>query len=436
MSQLSRRAFIAGTAAAAAVTSGPASAATRPKRPNILLIVTDDHRKETEWAIPSIVSLIGGRGVDFSHGCVTTPLCSPSRSSIMTGRLARHHGVVDNSAPERLDQNTTVQSYLRAGGYRTGLYGKYLNAWDISQAPPHFDDFAIMRPAYRRAQWNVNGAVGRRPGYTTTLIRQHALAFMRANKDDPWFLYLSPYASHGPNTPEDKYADLEVPPWDGNPAVAETDKSDKPPYIQRASADLARGREVRQAQLRTLRSVDDMFKAIRAELVAQGKLDDTLIIFIGDNGFSWAEHGHVGKSVPYRPAFRVPFYLSWPAAGFGQGRTDDRLAANIDVAPTILAAAGIVPPARMDGFSLLTGRRRDLAFLEYHGRPDGTGPGLWAAVYTGTRIYTEYYDGDSEVIFREYYDLAKDPHQLENLLRPGDRPPADLAARLTAARRL
>ncbi|WP_157249757.1 sulfatase family protein [Nonomuraea typhae] len=436
MSQLSRRAFIAGTAAAAAVTSGPASAATRPKRPNILLIVTDDHRKETEWAIPSIVSLIGGQGVDFSHGCVTTPLCSPSRSSIMTGRLARHHGVVDNSAPERLDQDTTVQSHLRAGGYRTGLYGKYLNAWDISQAPPHFDDFAIMRPAYRRAQWNVNGTVGRRPGYTTTLIRQHALAFMRANKDDPWFLYLSPYASHGPNTPEDKYADLEVPPWDGNPAVAETDKSDKPPYIQRASADLARGREVRQAQLRTLRSVDDMFKAIRAELVAQGKLDDTLIIFIGDNGFSWAEHGHVGKSVPYRPAFRVPFYLSWPAGGFGQGRADDRLAANIDIAPTILDAAGIAPRGRMDGFSLLTGRRRDLAFLEYHGRPDGTGPGLWAAVYTGTRIYTEYYDGAGEVIFREYYDLGKDPHQLENLLRPGDRPPADLAARLTAARRL
>lgn len=430
MSQLSRRTFIAGTAAAAAVTSAPAAAA-KPKRPNILLIVTDDHRRETEWAIPSIVDLIGGQGVAFSQGCVTTPLCSPSRASIMSGRYARNHGVVDNTAPGRLDQNTTVQSHLRAGGYRTGLFGKYLNAWDLNQAPPNFDDFAIMRPAYRRAQWNVNGTVGRRPGYTTTLIRRHALEFIKANQDRPWFLYLSPYASHGPNTPEDKYANLPVPAWDGNPAVAETDKSDKPPYIQNATQDLAAGQKVRQAQLRTLKSVDDLFKAVRAELVAQGKLDDTLIIFIGDNGFSWADHGHIGKSVPYQPAFRVPFYLSWPAGGFGKGTDDDRLAANIDVAPTILDAAGIRPRTRMDGRSLLRGGRRSHLFLEFHGQPDGPGPGVWASVYTGSRIYTEYYDGGGGVKFREYYDLRKDPHQLENRVRADD-----LARQLATARGL
>lgn len=414
MTDLSRRTFLAGSAAAAAAAGLPSAAAAAPKRPNILLIVTDDHRKGTEWAIPSIVELIGGRGVDFANGCVTTPLCSPSRSSIMSGRYAHNHGVRQNTNPERLDQDATMQHYLRAGGYRTALYGKYLNAWDINQAPPDFDDFAIMRPAYRRARWNVNGQVRQRPRYTTTLVKEHALAFMRATKDQPWFMYLSPYASHGPNVPEDKYADLQVPGWDGNPAVAETDKADKPPYVQAASRDLAAGQGVRQAQLRTLRSVDDLFKAVRAELVAQGKLNDTLIIFIGDNGFMWSDHGLGGKSVPYGPAMRVPFYLSWPAGGFGKGKVDKRLVANIDIAPTVLDAAAIKPAKPMDGRSLLSSHRRDRLLVEYFS--GGAGVPTWASTFSGTDQYTEYYGPAGKVTFREFYDLKKDPYQLTNLL--------------------
>ncbi|MYS11401.1 sulfatase-like hydrolase/transferase, partial [Streptomyces sp. SID6041] len=110
-------------------------------RPNVLLIVTDDQPKATEWATPKTVAWLAGQGVRFTNGHVTTPLCAPSRSSVFSGRFAHNHGVRNNSASHSLDQRTTLQRYLKQAGYRTGLFGKYLNAWDIADNPPHFEDF-------------------------------------------------------------------------------------------------------------------------------------------------------------------------------------------------------------------------------------------------------------------------------------------------------
>ncbi|WP_392674364.1 sulfatase-like hydrolase/transferase [Streptomyces sp. LN785] len=132
---VSRRGFLAGTAAAAATAAVPAVARTATAapapaagRPNILLIVTDDQPKHTDWAIRKTIDWIAGQGVKFTNGHVTTPLCAPSRSSVFSGRYAHNHGVRNNAAAYSLDQNTTVQRYLKQTGYRTGLFGKYLNA--------------------------------------------------------------------------------------------------------------------------------------------------------------------------------------------------------------------------------------------------------------------------------------------------------------------
>ncbi|MFF2951874.1 sulfatase [Kitasatospora sp. NPDC057965] len=443
--RVGRRGFLAGAAAAAATAAAPAAlqlAAARPAaaaaeaaagagatRPNILLIVTDDQPKHTEWATPQIVDWIPGHGVRFTHGHVTTPLCAPSRSSVFSGRYAHNHGVRNNGASHSLDQHTTVQRYLRQAGYRTGLFGKYLNSWAVADNPPHFEEWALLQPAYNNATWNIDGDVQTLTGYTTNIIKNRTLAFLDKAATDtrPWFAYVTPYASHEPNVPAPKYADTVVPPWNGRPSVPEDDRSDKPGYIQNATATLADAQAVRTRQLRTLLSVDDAVQAIHDKLVALGQLDNTLVIYLGDNGYTWADHGWLKKSVPYSPAHEVPFYLSWPAGGLGAGTTDHRIVANIDVAPTILDAVGITPDTPQDGHSLLTAADRDHLLVEWwkQGTAAG-GPPTWSSYVAADKQYTEYYalhtdangtvSGTGEVKFREYYDLAADPYQLSNLL--------------------
>ncbi|MFJ9338517.1 sulfatase [Streptomyces sp. NPDC101733] len=435
-SSVGRRGFIAGAAAVAASAATPALAqaatgtgATAGARPNILLIVTDDQPKHTDWAIPKVIDWLGGQGVTFTHGHSATPLCAPSRSSIFSGRHAHHHGVRNNGASYSLDQSTTVQRHLKQAGYRTGLFGKYLNSWTPADDPQHFEEWALLQPAYNNARWNVNGTVQEIEGYTTNIVKNKTLAFLdkAATDSRPWFAYVTPFASHSPNVPAPKYAQTPVPAWNGRPSVPEADRSDKPAYIRDATATLDDARELRTRQLRSLLSVDDAVQALRDKLAALGQLENTLVIFTGDNGYTWADHGWLKKSVPYSPSHEVPFYLSWPAGGLGGGTTDDRIVANIDIAPTILEAAGIPRPAGQDGHSLLGTTDRDHLLVQWWKQgTGGEGPKTWASYVAKDKQYTEYYDlhtdatgavsGTGQVAFREYYDLAADPHQLKNLL--------------------
>ncbi|WP_460303985.1 sulfatase family protein [Actinocorallia aurea] len=454
--RLGRRGFLTGAAAVAATgtAAGAAPARRAGERPNILVIVTDDQPKETLWALPRTRAWLGGRGVEFTRGHATTPLCAPSRATIFSGRYAHNHGVRDNFHKLNLDQDTTFQKHLRDAGYRNGMFGKYLNEWRIAAPPPHFEDYALLSPVgYVNGRFNRNGRIAKLPGYTTHRIRDFARAFVREGARDPrpWFAYVAPYASHAPFTPEDEHADLRVPAWAGRPSVTEKDKSDKPPYLRDAHASLTRGRTIRRAQLRTLRSVDDTVQALHDELKATGQLDNTLVIFVGDNGYLWADHGWTRKSVPYRPAFEVPFFLSWPAGGLATGTKDGRLVATLDISATVLDAAGITPPTPQDGRSLLRRGSRDHLLIEFWRQGgDERPPNSWAAYVSRTEQYTEYYAlrtdaagdevGTGKVLFREYYDLRRDPYQLVNKLHGATRKQEKawgiprLAARLKADR--
>jgi arylsulfatase A-like enzyme len=456
---INRRRFLSGSVTAATAMAAPLLLPTRASAdrpyPNVLVIITDDQPLDTEWATPRTFHWLAGQGTDLANGFVTTPLCAPSRASIFTGQYAHNHGVRSNGHSANLDHHATVQRYLQEAGYRTGIYGKFLNGWNVQDAPPFFDEWGMLaKPTYERGTWNIDGAIKTIPRYTTEVVQHHALGFLerRAADRQPWLLYLTPYAPHAPNVPEDVYAHREVPAWQGRPSVNETDKSDKPPYIREAHETPAEGERVRAAQLRTLLSVDDLVAAVHDQLVRSGQLEHTLVFFIGDNGFSWADHGWHRKSVPYSPVIRVPFYFSWPAAGLDTGRVDERLVANVDIAPTILQAAGLRPdPGHpLDGHSLRTPHSRDHLLTEFWkpGRAK-VGPPTWASLVTPAAQYTEYYDGHLDaagnppghenVIFREYYDLDKDPYQLDNLLRAAaaerrDLPIRELSARLALDR--
>jgi arylsulfatase A-like enzyme len=346
----------------------------------------------------------------------------------MTGRYAHNHGVKSNSHPEEggadnLDHPTTLHAYLQQAGYRTGIVGKFLNPpWQLADNPPYFDEWLTLggEPRQRKyydALFNDNGLVREIPGYTTTVIRRRARSFIRRNADQPWYLYVAPKAPHPPAVPETRYADTPVPHWDGNPAVFERYEQDKPLYVRRADRDLQSARRVRSAQYRSLPSVDDMVGAIFEELAELGERRDTLAFFISDNGNMWSEHGLSGKGVPYYQAVTVPFFASWPGH-IARDTTDSRFAANIDIAPTALQAAGIQPTAQ-DGRSLLEDWRRDRLLLEYWCNSETMACNRWASSWTRKYQYTEYYE-DGTVSFREFYNLQTDRWQLLNLLGDQD----------------
>lgn len=412
--------------------AGYAPSAKSDPLPNILLILTDDQRaEETLEVMPKTRSWFEQGGTRFSSAFSTTPLCCPGRASIFSGRYAHNHGVRTNggfTVVQALDQRSTLQRYLREAGYRTALIGKYFYSWNLSVPPPYVDEWALFRGGYSNAWFKTNDT-GVRVPYSTEFIAERAVDFLRrteAQDQQPWFLFVGTQAPHQVPTPQPDYAAAPVPDWTGNPAVSETDRLDKPPWVVGYNPPYGDTFTdvlgIRRQQLRTLMSVDDLVGAVSGELAKLGEDQDTLAFFLSDNGYMWGEHGlGTDKRFPYTQSVRIPFYLRWPGR-VAAGATDSRLVANVDVAPTVLSAAGLSPDPgyAADGRSLLTSWVRDQLLLEYWKSPDGGPPG-WGSIRTPAFQYIEWYADDGATLtFREYYDLVADPWQLENLLADTD----------------
>jgi arylsulfatase A-like enzyme len=421
--------------------SGGAEAAEDP--PNILIVLTDDQRVGTWSAMPETQAWLGDGGVTYTHAYATTPLCCPSRASILSGRYAHNHGVQANRQWANLDGDTTMARYLHDAGYRTGIVGKYLNWWPVEQTPPHFDAWTIFNGragdgAYYGSTWNVNGDLREIDQYSTRYISNRAATFLRAREaadDTPWFLYVATFAPHLPAKPAPLYESAPVPPWQVPPSATETNRADKPPYVQDSEATVAKGREIRAAQLRTLYSVDDMVGRFGRLLDEMGE-DNTLVFFLSDNGLMWSEHGLNSKRVPYLASVRIPMVAAWPGH-LAAGVKNPRLAANIDLFPTVMQAAGIETDP-VDGRSLLKPNTRDHLLLEYWDEPAPTVP-TWASYITNSFQYIRYYAANgSTVTFEEFYNLVNDPYQLTNRMwagAPGSPPDVDgIAAKLEADR--
>jgi len=390
------------------------------RQPNVVLIFTDDQRKATLSVMKATRRLFKSQGTTFDPAFASTPLCCPARATLFSGRYMHNHNVTTNTSGSNLDQDHTIQAYLQGAGYRTALFGKFLNTFP-EQGIQHFDTWAMSRGfPYYNGNWNIDGTWQTVPTYSTQFIAEQAVRFIthaeRAD-DTPWFLYLAPIAPHGPATPQHRYADAEVPGWDGNPRVFERDRSDKPRYIRQSDMTFEAARNARAKQLRTLLSVDDLVKRLFRKLKETGERRNTLAFFISDNGMHWAEHGWNHKTTPYRPSVEVPFLMRWPGH-VAPGDRDGRFAAHVDVAPTILDAAGVSadPTVPMDGRSLLQQWRRKRVHLEYHHYKVFTTP-TWASTRTRRGQYTELYNSDGRVMFKEFYRLGRDPWQLSNLLR-------------------
>ncbi len=403
---------------------------------NVLVIVTDDQRAGgTLEIMEETRQWFAEAGTRYPNAYATTPLCCPFRASLFTGRYAHNHGVRLNLDPTLLDQEQTIQHFAQEAGYQTAMVGKYLNRWPIEDPPPYFDRYAFFTPEvgarqYTGALFNTDGQVGTIDEYSTSYIADKALEYLDHFEGEadqqPWLMFVAPFAPHVPSTPEEAYVGTPVPRWKLNPGIHERSVMDKPDfYPPGRNVVLSQVAEFRELQLRTLMSVDDLVAEIASALERLDEESNTLAFFMSDGGYLWGEHGLSGKRLPYRESIRIPFFIKWPDTG--RPPVDDRIVANIDVAPTIVDVLEMTGAEPMDGRSVLASQERDRILIEFWANPNR--PEItWRSSVTPESQYIEYYaQAGSAATFAEYYDLERDPHQLVNPLGdayPGNDLPA------------
>ena len=402
-----------------------AAAAPAGTQPNVVLVVTDDQRVDTigPRKTPAIWNLLLKRGARYANAHVPTSVCCPSRASILTGLFAHSTGVYGNAPPdggwptfhERGMELRTVAAALQAVGYRTGLVGKYLNSWAPDHVPPGWDTFEAFNGGYY-GYWFMGTQFGGEPGdYSTDVLRERAVEFVRSTAtEQPLFLYFAPYAPHAGSIPAPRHAGS----WLGRlprylpPSLTENVR-DKPPWIR----GLRRTRQAKidavlQRRAESMLAVDEAVRAIHDALVETGRMNDTLFIYLSDNGILLGEHRVYGhKNLPYRLATQVPLLARWDGR-IQPGTTYWKLVLNVDLAPTIAGAAGA--GMQTEGLDLLGPVRREGFPLE--GRDWQHRPNLYVPAFCGYRTsrftYARYASGHEEL-----YDYYLDPHELANKAR-------------------
>lgn len=404
--------------------------------PNVVLVLTDDQRFDTLSAMPNVNALLAAEGVTFSNATVSNALCCPSRASILKGAYPHTTRVYANSVGPNgpfggsFSDSSTIATWLDDAGYRTALVGKYFNAYTPERAsyvPPGWDRWVAFATndvgggMYWNYDLSVDGSLvhrGTSPAdYSTDVLGGYAQDFIRGTPaDTPLFLMFTPYAPHekAEVAPRHTSAFPNLP-LHRPPNYDEADVSDKPAYIRNAPRltpyTVNRLDNLRRRMYQTLLAVDEAVAGLVDALQDTGRLEDTMFVFMSDNGFFLGEHRRVGKLAPYEEAVHVPLVVRYDPL-ITAPRTDPSLVMNIDLAPTFAALAGVAAPGA-EGTSMLgllgdpaTPWRSD-TLIEHL----GSNPPSFCAVRSQTWKYVQYRTGEEEL-----YDLVNDPYELTNVV--------------------
>lgn len=410
---------------------------------NVVFILSDDHRYDAmsflghQFAKTPVMDSLAANGAYMKNALVTTSLCSPSRASILTGLYTFRHRVIDNN---RAIPPGTVYfpQYLQKAGYATAFIGKWHMGGESDEPQPGWDHWVSFRgqgeyfPPNPDYTLNVDGKRVRQKGYITGELTDYAIDWLKQQKpaEKPFFLYLSHKAVHANFTPEPKYeGSFKDLPFSRPVTEASTPGNLQQPRWSRDQRNSWHGVDFPyhselniegyyKRYCEALRSVDDSIGRVLQQLKDMDIYNDTLVIYMGDNGFMFGEHGLIDKRVAYEPSMRVPMLVQCPALIKG-GTVVNEMVANIDVAPTIMEAMGLKKPAHMDGESFLPlaeGKsipwREQFLYVYYWEKNFPQTPTTFAIRSDRYKYITYYGLWDAD----EFYDMHEDPDESRNLL--------------------
>ncbi len=419
---------------------------------NVIYILTDDQRFDELGFMNPIIDTpnmdkLAQEGVHFKNAFVTTALCSPSRASILTGQYMHSHGVVDNNKAAKAG-TVYFPSYLQQAGYETAFIGKWHMGGHHDDPQPGFnywlsfpgqgDYYPTRKRNGKMSQFNINGKHVKQKGYITDELTDYTLNWLEQerDKDKPFFIYLSHKAVHANFDPAQRHktqysdADIHVP---KSQADTEENYKGKPMWVKNqrnswhgvdfpyhSELDV---QEYKRQYHRALSAVDDSLGRINDWLEANNLDQNTAVILMGDNGFLFGEHGLIDKRNAYEESMRVPLIASIPGAK--KGLVVEEMAANIDIAPTILDIAGIEEmPPQFAGDSLLPlaeGKKvanwRDILLYEYYWEFNFPQTPTTFAVRSNNYKLIQYHGiWDTD----ELYDIKNDPKEMHNLIDDPD----------------
>jgi N-acetylglucosamine-6-sulfatase len=427
---------------------------------NVILVLSDDHRFDFMGFMPQAPDFLetphldrmAQEGAHLANAFVSTSLCSPSRASILTGQYMHHHRVVDNQRP--VPEGTHFfPEYLQQNGYQTAFIGKWHMGHDLDAPRPGFDQWVSFRGqgAYFDPTLNINGSRQKFTGYTTDVLTDQALEWLQQKRDSdkPFFLYLSFKAVHYPFQPaprhRGRYRGQSI---DYPETMANTERNyqTQPHWVRQRRYSIhgidhmETGAfdkdpvpdfdELYWQYCETVHGLDENLGRVLSFLDDSGLGRETLVIYMGDNGFELGEHGFYDKRDAFEHSIRVPM-LAWAPGWIAPDTTIYNMIQNIDVAPTVLAACGVATPekAQMDGQSflpLLQGEAipwRDHILYEYHWEWNFPATPTTFAIRTDRYKYI-FYHGLWD--HNGFYDLVTDPLERHNLINvPTHRAKAD-----------
>jgi arylsulfatase A-like enzyme len=432
---------------AAALGAGALSAGNRvqaqARRPNIVFFLIDDMRFDAmgfmghpSWLRTPNIDRLRAEGALFANAFVVDSLCSPSRAAFLSGRYGHCNGVRDNMGHELSPEVRTYPMLLQEAGYDTAFVGKWHMA-NTNMPRPGFNYWLSFtgQGVYERPTLNEDGRQFQAEGYMTDLLTDYALNYLQRPRTGPFSLCLWHKAIHGPYTPAERHKNLYTGEEYPKP-VSWDDTFETKPHWQRAVAHGAGGpnafaapcpdklelrpwdgkQEGRLNYYRSLAAVDDSVGKVYDMLQRLGQLDDTIIVFAGDNGYFLGEHRRGDKRLMYEESLRIPLLIRYPRM-VAAGSTVEQMVLNIDMAPTFLEAAGVDAPAEMQGrstcplFSAQAPAWRPSFLYEYVQEGRFLVPTM-LGVRTERWKYVTY---PTLQDLDELYDLQTDPHEMTNL---------------------